>query len=93
MTLSIDTVTAYIAANEDGEGIMSFYHPENGWMPMVAADQARVDSLRPLAEQMGRATGVRVIVAEFSVRKDIAVIEPDAPRPGDPTFLDVTPGD
>ena len=75
MTLSIDTITAYIAVDDEGEGICAFQGP-GGWMPMVAADQARIDSLRPMAEALAEGSGRRIVVARFSVRTDVEVIEP-----------------
>jgi hypothetical protein len=76
MTLSIDTLTAYIAVDDDGEGIMAF-RGEDGWLPMVGADPDRIAALRPIAEQMAAAAGKRCVVARFSVREDLEIIEPD----------------
>lgn len=86
MTLSIDTITAFIAVDDDGEGIMAFMGPQ-GWMPMVAADQARVDILRPMAHEAATAAGKRCVVAQFSARKDIEVIEPGVPDPDYNTII------
>lgn len=75
MTLSIDTLTAFIAVDEEGEGVMAFRGP-GGWMPMVAADEERLESMRPLAQEIATASGRRCVVARFSVREDVEVIEP-----------------
>jgi hypothetical protein len=76
MTLSIDTISAFIATDETGEGICAFMTPEGHWMPMVAADKARVEALRPIAQTVADASGLRVVLAEFSARSDLEILEP-----------------
>ncbi|GAI38729.1 unnamed protein product [marine sediment metagenome] len=44
------------------------------WLPLVGADMARVDSLRPLAEDIGRQIGKKVTLVHFSNRQDLEVI-------------------
>lgn len=84
MTLSIDKLYAYIAVDTEGkdgkpgEGIASFYSPETGgWMPMIGADQERMESLRPMAQQMANEGGRRIVLASFDVRTDVEILEPD----------------
>lgn len=76
MTDSIDTVHAYIAVDETGEGITGFVGADGRWLPMIAADRARIESLRPVAQDIANVTGKRIVLAEFSVRTDIEYIEP-----------------
>lgn len=75
MTYSVDSVSAYLAVSEEGEGIIAF--PANGvMMPMVMADEERIRSLRPMAAAIARASNKRVVLARFSVREDMEIIEP-----------------
>ena len=77
--MRIDSLWAFIAADADGEGLTGFMSP-SGWMPMVAADEARVASLRPIAEDIAKASGKEVRLVRFSVRTEIEVIGgPDLP--------------
>lgn len=48
----IHSITAFTTIGADNEeGVMAFYDPGQGvWMPMIAADQARVSDLRRIAE-------------------------------------------
>lgn len=76
MTLSIDTIHAYIAVDDEGEGITGFAGPDGRWMPMLAADEDRIKSLRPMAQELATLTGKRIVLAKFSVREDMEYIEP-----------------
>ncbi len=66
---------AFIALDEDGtEGVVG-YPTSQGMLPLVGADMARVDSLRPYAQQIARSNGVPVTLVRFSVREDIETYE------------------
>lgn len=70
----IKTIHAFIATEDDGtEGIIGMQTPD-GWMPFVAADSDRLESLRPYAIEIAKAAGTRVTIAEFSIRKDVEVL-------------------
>lgn len=43
-------------------------------MPLVGADMARMDSLRPAAEMVSRETGKRLRLIEFSTRQELEVV-------------------
>jgi hypothetical protein len=49
----IEMMYAYIASDAGGEGLCGFHSP-SGWLPMVCADMARVESLRPIAEKLAK---------------------------------------
>lgn len=75
----IEKIYAFIAEDNgpDDEGITAFLGPGGGmWMPMVAADLARVISLRPLAQDIARRSGKPVHLLEFSIRTELEVIQP-----------------
>jgi len=76
MTLSIDTMFAFIAVDDEGEGITGFKSPM-GWMPMVGADMDRVEQFKPLAQQLSNTSGKRIVIAQFTTREDLEILEPD----------------
>jgi len=45
-------------------------------MPLVGADMARVQSLKPIAKRIAQVTRKRIILVKFINREDIEVIEP-----------------
>lgn len=76
MTHSIDTISAFIAIDKTGEGITAFMTADGQWVPMVAADKERVESLRSIAQTLATASGRRIVLAEFSTRADLEILEP-----------------
>lgn len=83
----ITEISAFIAEDTgpDDEGITaSWAGPGQGWMPLVGADQARIASLRPLAQQLADSQGKPIKLVRFSVREVIEVIEPSIPGVQDP---------
>lgn len=81
MPLRIDEVYCFIAEDNGDEGIAGL-HTRNGLMPMIGADKARVDALRPMAEELSRATGVRIVLTRFTTRTEVEVIDPNVGREG-----------
>jgi hypothetical protein len=69
----IDGLWAYLAVGEQdgGEGVVAWNN-----MPLIAADRARLDSLRPYAEQVAKAAAKRVVLVRFDQRTDVEVLEP-----------------
>lgn len=59
----------------DDEGVVAFNVEGHVWMPMVAADRARVDSLRPMAEAIAKATGQKIHLVRFSTREVLEEIK------------------
>ena len=45
-------------------------------MPMVGADMDRVESLRPIAENIARIYSQKIILAKFTIRTDLEEITP-----------------
>jgi len=78
--LRIDQLFAFIVKDRDGtEGVAGFLDVERGtWLPMVGADLARVESLRPIAEDLARRLHLPITLAYFSGRRNVEVIEADA---------------
>ncbi len=75
MNLKIDEMYAFIATEDDGqEGICAFQIHGGMWMPMVGADLARMESLRPMAEKIAKATGKQIEVIKFTNREHLEMI-------------------
>ena len=78
----IEELFVFVAEDEEGEGVPAFVTanaglPGNVWMPLFAADSARVDSLRELARGMSERTGKRIRLLRFTVREELETIEPE----------------
>ena len=66
----ISELFAFIAEDSgpDDEGVTAFLSGGT-WLPMIAADRARVDSLRPMAEAIAKSTGQKIHLVRFSTRE------------------------
>lgn len=73
----IEHIWAFIAVDKspDDEGVTGFY-TSGVFMPMVAADEKRVESLSRIAQQIANASRQKITLARFSLREDLKVIEP-----------------
>lgn len=72
--LRIDEMFAFIAEDEEGEGLMGATLPIQGQMmftPLVGADMERIKSLLPVAQQISQATGKSFKVCRFHQVEDI----------------------
>jgi hypothetical protein len=70
----IGSVHAYVVLAENGdEGIAAFLS-DGVWMPMICADMARVESMRPMARRIAKATGQEVRLVKFATRTDVETI-------------------
>ena len=76
----IEVIYAYIAyekGDPDKEGLTAFLPgPSAQWMPMVGADEERMASLKPMAQELANATGQRITLVKFSDRTDLETIDP-----------------
>jgi len=74
--LKITELYAYIAENEEGEGVCGFWDADmDVFLPMVGADVARVKSIRDKAKIISRETGKKITLCRFSMREEIEVID------------------
>lgn len=71
----IEELYAFICEDTgpDDEGVMGFL-ADSGWIPMVGADMARVDSLKPMAQNLARAAGKKVKLVRFTNREEMGAI-------------------
>ena len=75
MSFKIKNIHAFIAEDKDGtEGVIGMKTPD-GWMPFVCADEARIEYLRPIAQQIATTTKNKVKLVRFSVRENLEIIE------------------
>ena len=76
----IEAMYAYIAhekGDPDDEGVTAFLPgPSAQWMPMVGADEKRMASLKPMAQELANASGQTITLVKFSVRTDLERIDP-----------------
>ena len=77
----IKEMYAFIAEDSgpDDEGVIGIQtgpgdDGQRLWLPLVGADMARVNSLRPIAQGIGRQIGKKVTLVHFSNRQDLEVI-------------------
>jgi len=76
----IEEMYAFIAEDSgpDDEGVIGIQTISREhapiWLPLVGADMARVNSLRPIAQGIGRQIGKKVTLVHFSNRRDLEVI-------------------
>ncbi len=65
---TIDTMFAFIASDDEGEGLPAFMAPNGMLMPMVCADAERIESLRPMAVRIARESGKKIQLVSFTTR-------------------------
>lgn len=72
----IDAVWAFISSDETGEGVCACYLPGMGMTAMIAADERRLQSLMPIAEELARFSGKVIKLIKLTTREEVRVIEP-----------------
>lgn len=73
----IEEMYAFVAEDKgpDDEGIVGWnIGGLGGWMPLVGADMARVESLKSIARQIQKATGKKIKLLHFTNREDLGEI-------------------
>ncbi len=74
MPLRIDEIFVFVGEDAEGEGVCAFQTDDGRWIPLVCADQARVDSCREMARIIKRASGKRIKLVRFSKRSFVEEI-------------------
>jgi hypothetical protein len=73
----IDHIWAFLSVDEDGEGVCAApLAPGMLTVPMIAADEARLNSLKPLARKMAPVFGKIVKLVKFTTREEIEEYQP-----------------
>lgn len=70
----IEKIWAFVSVDDDGDEGLVAANVNGSWMPLLAADEKRVDSLREMAALIGKETGKRIVLARFETRVDQEVI-------------------
>lgn len=70
----IDELFAFVSVDKDGtEGVCAAF-VRGVWMPLVGADMARVDSLRPIASVVAEESGMTIRLIRFCKREELETI-------------------
>lgn len=77
----ITALHAFLAHDgDDDEGVIAAPAEGGVMMPLVAADEDRLRSMRPVAERIARAMGQQVRLVRFTQREDLETIDPGAAK-------------
>lgn len=69
--LSIDELYVFVAVDDQGNEGVAAYYADGMWYPLVAADKARVNSLRNMAKYIAMQTKRKVVLRKFSTKEDL----------------------
>ncbi len=76
--LRIDEVWMFISVDETGEGVCAAPLMGPGsTVPLIAADEARLKSLIPIARQLARDSGKQVQLIKLSQRTELMTFDPN----------------
>lgn len=71
----IDEMYAFVSLDANGdEGVCAHFSPSYGWMPLVGGDMSRVESIRPLAVNIAKQSGMKITLVKFTGRTEVEVI-------------------
>ncbi len=72
----IDSVWAFLSTDEGGNEVaMGCDIVGIGWVALIAADEERLASLRPIAKQLAREERLKVRLVKFTTREDLETID------------------
>lgn len=73
----IDAMYCYVVDEEDGgEGIPAVQTPDGAWMPLVAGDLARLESLKPVAQAFANKLQKPMRLLKFTGKEVLSEIKP-----------------
>jgi hypothetical protein len=72
----IDHIWAFVSFDDGGEGVCAAPMGGLGMVPLIAADPARVESLKPIAAHIAKSFGKPVRLVKFTSREEIEVYQP-----------------
>lgn len=73
--LRIDQIWAFVSVDEKGDEGLCAFQSSMGWTPLIAADEARLESLRPVAQRIADASGKPIRLLKFSTREIVEEIQ------------------
>jgi len=74
MPFTITSIHAFIAVDAQGEEGVPAFVCNGWWMPLLAADPARLASLRPVAQDIARASGKTIKLVRFDQRTELETL-------------------
>lgn len=73
----IDKIWAVLSVDEGGEGVVAVPMLNgNGMLPLIAADEARLNDIVKMARAAGSVTGKKMRLVRFNHREVVGDIEP-----------------
>lgn len=72
----VEQLYAFIAEDDDQEGIPAANLLPGFMIPLVGADMARIDSMREVAQDIATSSGKTLRLCRFEVRTELEVFEP-----------------
>jgi hypothetical protein len=72
----IEHVWAFLSVDDGGEGVCAAPMGGLGMVPLIAADEARLESLKPIAAHIAKMFGKPVRLVKFTTREEVEVFEP-----------------
>jgi hypothetical protein len=73
----IEHVWMVISSDEEGEGVCAApLFGSGSLVPLIAADEERLESILPIAKILARESGKTIKLIKFSVREDVMEITP-----------------
>lgn len=67
----IDKVWMFVSVDETGEGVVAYPFDNMGPVPLIAADEARLASLKVLAKDMAKRYNIKIRLIELSTRTEV----------------------
>ena len=65
MGFKIEDIWLFVSVGHDGDEGVCAFQVADGWMPMVAADEKRLEQLKPIAARLAQSTGQTVQLKRF----------------------------
>jgi hypothetical protein len=83
----IEQLFVFIADDGKGEeGVPAFTLPNGLVIPLLGSDQARIDSLRPMAQMIANTSGQKITLYRFTKGEEMEVITPIISEDTTPEF-------
>ncbi|MBA7553646.1 hypothetical protein ES705_46240 [subsurface metagenome] len=60
----------------DDEGVVAAQNDKKEWMPLMGADLARAQSVKPIAQNIADVLGKKVTLLRFTNREEVEVLYP-----------------
>jgi hypothetical protein len=72
----IDHIWAFVSFDAGGEGVCAAPMGGLGMVPLIAADERRIEALKPMAAHIAKVSGKPVRLVKFTTREEIEVYQP-----------------